>query len=113
MRFELPVCPVPKPRQTRSDVWKQRPCVVRYREFADEVRSHGVTVENGDRITFVIETNIRARHGRPHEQRPDIDNLLKALLDATLKEDCRIHTLGALRKVWGESGRIIIERDDP
>jgi hypothetical protein len=30
--------PVPKPRQTRSDKWKQRPCVMAYRTFADELR---------------------------------------------------------------------------
>lgn len=110
MRIELFVDPVPKPRQTRSDKWKQRPCVVRYRDFADEVRAAGATLKNGDSITFVIATNVRSRHGKPHEQRPDLDNLLKAFMDAILKEDSGIHTLGPLRKVWGESGCIIIER---
>ena len=34
----IDVNPVPKPRQTRSDVWKKRPAVMRYRQFADELR---------------------------------------------------------------------------
>jgi len=40
---EYKITPVPKPRQTRSDKWKQRPCVMRYRAFADEVRAAGHT----------------------------------------------------------------------
>lgn len=30
------ITPVPKPRQTQADKWKQRPAVMRYRAFADE-----------------------------------------------------------------------------
>ncbi len=86
MRIVLDTVPVPKPRQTRSDKWKERPCVMRYRAFADEVRAARATVKNGDSITFILPTNVRKRHGQPHEMRPDLDNLLKALMDAVLKE---------------------------
>ena len=34
----IDITPVAKPRQTRSDVWKKRPCVVKYRQFADDLR---------------------------------------------------------------------------
>ena len=51
MKYEID--PVSKPRQTRSDRWKQRPAVVRYRAFADECRLRGVVVpESGAHIVF-------------------------------------------------------------
>ena len=40
-----------------------------------------------------------------HQQRPDIDNLLKGLMDALLEEDSHIHTVYA-RKIWSEQGAI-------
>ena len=36
--FVVPGEPVPKPRQTQADRWKQRAPVVRYRQFADLLR---------------------------------------------------------------------------
>ena len=103
------ITPVPKPRQTRSDKWKKRPCVVRYRAFADECRLKGVTVENGDSIKFFMpmpkswskKKKIEFK-GKPHTQKPDLDNLLKALMDAVLKEDSIIHKLGSIEKVWSD-----------
>ena len=109
------VTPVPKPRQTRADVWKKRPCVVRYREFADRCRELGMMVQNGDRISFLIEMpriwsakKRAALDGQPHQQRPDLDNLLKALMDAVLPEDCSIWHLGHVTKRWGAVAAIII-----
>ena len=46
--------------------------------------------------------------GMPHENKPDIDNLVKALLDALLKEDSGVHTIIA-KKVWGDHGMVVIE----
>lgn len=113
--MKYPITPVPAPRQTRSDAWKQRPCVMRYRAFKDEVRKHGVTVENGDYITFVLpipKSKKRVKFGDPHMVKPDIDNLLKSLLDAIFENDSHIHIL-SIKKVYGESGTIIIERPTP
>ena len=45
--------------------------------------------------------------GQHHRQRPDIDNLVKALMDAAYIEDCTIHTINA-SKVWGSTGHIYI-----
>lgn len=44
---------------------------------------------------------------RPHQQKPDVDNLAKAILDALLKDDSGVHTL-FLTKVWSEDGFIEI-----
>ena len=38
MVYEILVTPNTKPRMTRADKWKQRPCVVQYRTFKDTLR---------------------------------------------------------------------------
>ena len=45
--------------------------------------------------------------GRPHQQKPDVDNLLKALMDALFDDDCKVWSV-AVSKVWGESGKITV-----
>ncbi len=112
-----PINPVAKPRQTRADKWKQRPAVMRYRAFADECRLRGVSVrEGGDRITFTLpmpKSWSKKKRAEmcdcSHQQKPDIDNLLKALFDAVMKEDCAVWDIRA-RKIWGEAGSIKIEQ---
>ena len=109
------VTPVPKPRQTRSDKWKKRPSVIKYREFADQVRAAGIEIPvSGAEIVFKLPMPIswskkkRAKMlGSPHQARPDIDNLLKALLDAIFDEDSCVWDIRA-SKLWSESGSITI-----
>lgn len=49
------ITPIGKPRMTRADKWKQRPAVMRYRAFCDEVRLKNVAMtEQGGHITFVV-----------------------------------------------------------
>lgn len=107
---------VPKPRMTQSDKWKQRPPVMRYRAFADECRLLGIKIpESGAHITFIMPMpkswsgKKRARmNGCPHQQVPDVDNLLKSCFDAIYSNDsivwdCRV------TKRWGVIGMICIE----
>lgn len=113
-----PITPVPKPRMTRSDKWKQRKCVMEYRAFKDEVRLHGVQLpESGWHVTFVLpmpkswsQKKRDAMNGQPHQQKPDKDNLEKALLDALFTDDCRIWD-GRVTKVWGEAGQIRVNNN--
>lgn len=114
--LEYRILPMGKPRMTRRDVWKKRDVVVRYHKFKDDCRELGITVKNGDSIRFIMpmppswSAKKRAEmYGKPHTQVPDLDNLLKALQDATLEEDSHIHSLNGLSKVWGEEGMILIE----
>ena len=110
-----PITPVAKPRQTRADRWRQRPSVMKYRAFADECRLRGVELrEGGDQITFYLpmprswsKRDRAAMEGQPHRQRPDLDNLTKALLDAVYPEDCRVWEL-RVRKIWAADGAIEI-----
>ena len=117
----IPVTPVSKPRQTKSDRWKKRPCVMRYRAFADQVRlaeklsqqDFKKILLEGACIVFVIpmpnswsKKKKAKMYGLHHQQkRNDIDNLVKALMDALLEEDGEVHTVCA-KKVWGNVGCI-------
>ena len=118
MRYNI--TPVSKPRQTRSDKWKQRPCVMRYRAFADEVRLNGVEVhENGSVVVFGMpmpkswtKKKRAVFLGKAHQQKPDIDNLLKAVLDAIFDDDCAVWDIRAV-KVWACDGFIEVIKGKP
>lgn len=108
--------PVPKPRMTQRDKWKPSPAAKRYFAFKDEVRRLKINVPvQGYRITFLIpmpktwkpEKRAAMLH-KPHEPRPDKDNLEKALLDAVYGEDSIVYD-GWVRKLWGDHGGILIE----
>jgi Holliday junction resolvase RusA-like endonuclease len=102
---------------TRSDKWKKRPCVLRYRAFCDAVLAAGVTLpECGARITFYLpmpaswsRIKFSQYYGAPHQQRPDLSNLLKALEDAVYGEDSVIWSYAEVRKIWSDLGGIRIE----
>lgn len=110
------ITPVPKPRMTRSDKWKKRDCVLRYRAFCDEVRAAGIVLpECGARVWFVLpmpkswsEKKKAAMDGKPHKQAPDLDNIFKALGDALFDDDSHIHGV-EMSKEWGREGAIFIE----
>jgi Holliday junction resolvase RusA-like endonuclease len=113
----LPVAPMPKPRQTRSDAWRARPVVVRYRTWADEVRRLMGPRRLPERFhsTFGVpmpaswsERRRVSLDGRPHQQKPDVDNCLKALLDALLPDgDHEVWDVRAT-KIWTRQGVIQI-----
>jgi Holliday junction resolvase RusA-like endonuclease len=101
---------------TQRDRWAKRPAVLRYRAFCDEVRAAGVELYPcGLHITFILPMpkswSKRKRadmDGQPHQQRPDADNLCKAIFDAVYDEDCGIWDF-RVTKLWGEEGAIIID----
>lgn len=115
------VVPVGKPRMTQRDVWKKRPAVLRYRAFCDELRllakREGYKpAESGDRVVFWMpmppswSRDKRAKMDeQPHQQTPDVDNLLKAFLDALLDQDCRVWQV-TVEKRWGYKGFIEVTR---
>lgn len=111
------VTPISKPRMTRAVKWKQRPPVMRYRLFCDEIRLQEIQLpEAGGHVTFVKSMPMPQSWSKkkrtlmdrkPHKQKPDIDNLEKALLDALFDDDAHIWDHRAT-KIWGEEGPIII-----
>lgn len=115
---ELNVIPVPKPRMTQRDKWK--PAAKRYFAFKDEVRWKALgervlgNLPNEIEMCFVMpmpdswtEKKKNEYDGEPHGQKPDIDNLVKALLDALYEEDKYVHKVIA-EKCWGREGKIIL-----
>ncbi|WP_234262277.1 RusA family crossover junction endodeoxyribonuclease [Klebsiella aerogenes] len=116
MRNKYLITPIGKPRMTRADKWKQRPPVMRYRTFCDEARLHDIHIPPANaHIVFVIpmpkswsQKKRKQQDGQPHQQKPDIDNLTKSLLDALFDDDSHVWDVRA-SKIWGETGMIIIE----
>lgn len=109
------VDPMGAPRQTRADVWKKRPVILRYRAYRDFLRLHIKEVPQTVSLKFTLSMPDSWTHkkrglmvGMPHQQKPDIDNLIKGVLDALLVDDAHIHTVLA-SKVWGTRGLISMD----
>lgn len=114
--MKIKIDPVAKPRQTRSDVWKQRPAVMRYRAFADELRlKHPHQLPERVSIVFWLpmpkswskKEKINMCYAA-HQQKPDIDNLAKSVFDALLEDDSIIYRC-LLEKRWAKEGAIEID----
>ena len=117
----LNIIPVPKPRMTQSDKWKQRPATKKYWRYKDELKLLCQIVRWQPKdildVKFVIpmpiswsEKKKKRMDGQPHKQRPDLDNLVKAFKDALLEEDSHVHTYGEIKKLWGRKGQVIVPR---
>lgn len=116
----LPVTPVPKPRMTRADKWSKRPAVEKYWSFKDKLclaaNLAGFELGESFRVVFQIpmpdgwsRTKRQRMVGKPHQVRPDTDNLTKAVMDSLLPDgDARVWHVDA-KKVWGITGAIMIE----
>lgn len=109
--------PVGKPRMTQRDKWAKRPPVMRYRAFCDLLRAcvGNAKLPHALRLTFELpmpkswsQQKKDAMRGMPHQQKPDLDNLAKAVGDALYGNDAVIHELHA-RKVWADEGRVTLE----
>lgn len=111
--------PVAKPRMVRSDKYKKRPVVMNYWTFKDRItrqaKEAGFKLGNAYRVTFVMpmpaslsEKKKAEYEGKPHQVRPDVDNMLKAVNDCLLEEDSAVHYVVCSKK-WGREGKIILE----
>jgi Holliday junction resolvase RusA-like endonuclease len=108
--------PIGKPRMTRCDKWKQRDCVIRYREFKDKARLIGLDKElEGNALIALYQIKMpkswsqkkkQEYRGKLHYQTPDIDNIDKGIFDL-IPEDSHI-AFSCTMKVWGDYGEIII-----
>lgn len=111
-----PITPVPAPRMTQADRRPpKRPAVARYHAFQDECRLYRVDLKPGDSVEFVLpmpqswsKRKKLKMAGKPHEQKPDLDNLLKALQDSVLPEDKHMWKYSKVEKRWGVVGGIVI-----
>ena len=118
--FRLEVAPCPKPRMTQRDRWAKRKCVLQFYAFRDAVRqfqeTHAISWWSFD-IEFHVpmpkswSKKKQALHnGQPHNQRPDLDNYLKAWKDSVYEEDAVVWRIKAT-KLWTDgSGHIVVSQ---
>jgi Holliday junction resolvase RusA-like endonuclease len=118
-RFEFKGTPKAKPRMTRADSWKKRKCVVDYWAFKDEInrqaKEQGFKLGEAYRVEFHMPIPKSRRTGKkkvvdgqPHKQKPDKDNMEKAINDCLLGEDSGVWYNVSLKR-WSDNPRIIIE----
>ena len=117
MRFRVenmvryPILPVSAPRQLRNTRFSARDAfrIQRYHAFRDEVRLRRVKLPIPAYVRFEMPVPKSGldRVGKPHEQKPDKDNLEKALLDALFGEDCHVYST-LCEKLWALQGGIVI-----
>lgn len=115
----IEIDPVAKPRMTQRDRWKLRPCVLKYHQYCDNLKKFKLDVDwENLSVTFHLpmpkswsQKKRFQNHGNRHQQRPDIDNLLKGFMDALLPEDCRVWNV-QVKKLWGITGGIYVKCKD-
>ena len=123
--YRLDIPPCPKPRMTKSDRWKKRKSVLKFFEFRDAVRQWTTGIWAGERRrilemeSFEIEFHVPMpkswskkkkghMNGSAHQQRPDLDNYLKAWKDSVYEEDAIVWRVKA-SKLWTDrTGHIIV-----
>jgi Holliday junction resolvase RusA-like endonuclease len=107
---------------TRSDKWKNRPCVSGFWAFKTELilaaKKQGLetlpqAIKSLDFYIAMPESWTKKKKsemdGKPHGVKPDIDNILKGIMDSLCLNDQHIHTIGRLTKTWAYEGKIEIE----
>lgn len=111
LRIDLDENPMGKPRMTRRDKWKKRDKVLRWHAYKDEIRLKAGAFSLPTSDYWMIFTfkpprswsisRTVAAFDKPHQQRPDKDNLEKAILDIFLPEDDSKVYDGRATKQWG------------
>lgn len=126
MLYRIIINPVAKPRMTRSDKWKERKCTSKFWGFKDELilkcNKAGLKELPGciESLDFFIEMpkswsekKRREMDMKPHQVKPDIDNILKGVQDCLCKKDQHIYHIGRLSKTWAYEGKIEIDLFEP
>lgn len=99
-----------KPRMTQRDKWQKRPAVLRYREYCDRIRAVAKIQPFMDCYAIEVTAYLpmpaswsskkRAEMlGKMHRNRPDWDNIGKAVCDALFEEDSILGG-GTVWKFW-------------
>ena len=119
--MQIDIVPVAKPRSTRRDKWLSppRPCIQKYRKFADDLRLACLYEEFVPGDELVMEFHLpmpkswskkkrEKMNGKAHKQTPDIDNLAKSVMDSLMKNDSCVHYIKC-KKFWAETGSLKLE----
>ena len=106
---------------TRADRWKKRQSVLKFFAFRDAVKQSPAwkTLQLLDMDSFKIVFHVpmpkswskkkKAQfEGKPHQQRPDLDNYLKAWKDSVYEEDAIVWHVEATKLWTSRSGFITV-----
>jgi len=116
--YVFDVKPVAKPRMTQRDKWANRPCVLKFWAFKEELLLTATLLGFELPDQFLITYNIPfpksysvkkkdGLRGQPHKMKPDIDNLTKAVLDVFKEKDQSVWSHWP-RKFWSDDPSIVI-----
>jgi Holliday junction resolvase RusA-like endonuclease len=120
IEFRFDIAPVGAPRLSRRDRWDPSPAARRYYAFRDHftllANAQGLT-ELPPAMAFIFAVPMpaswskreQAQHiGRMHQNKPDIDNMIKAVLDSLTygkgRDDAHLSTIIFAQKVWADHG---------
>lgn len=105
--------PMGAPRMTRRDKWKNRPCVEAYHAFRDAIRRYFPgdvpPAEHVNELSWLatFATSKPELIGTIYRNKPDRDNIDKAILDALWKRDEAIGP-GWIDRRWGTEDKLEI-----
>jgi len=120
IRITIPGPPPGKPRMTRRDKWAKRPAVARYRAWCDRVRSGAGTIPAASSVTSVDwcayfepprswpKKKRVAAIMELHRDKPDRDNIDKAVLDCLWPRGDSAIAQGLIVKRWAWVARMEI-----
>lgn len=119
-KLTVVIDPVAKPRMTRSDRWKKRPRVMRYRVYSIRLRQAALLNKFVPANELIMQFHIKMpvswskkkkeqMKGKPMQSRPDIDNLEKAILDSLFPNDDSAVWKVCASKRWADFGSVTIE----
>lgn len=111
-----------KPRMTKADAWKKRPCVEKYWQVKDALvaAAEKQNFRLGNSLFILICLPFPKSYSKKkrlklmakaHQEKPDIDNLIKTVLDSLKKDDKTVYFVAG-KKMWHEQAMVLIENQD-
>ena len=113
----IEIDPIAKPRMTQRDKWAKRDCVLKYYAFKDELKLQVPNKFRPEKVVLVFNMPMPKSWSdkkkekmccKPHQVKPDIDNLIKGFLDALYEKDQVVYDVKAA-KFWAREGFIDFE----
>lgn len=124
IRLVIEGAPIGKPRMTKRDKWMQRPCVQRFWVWKKKAQAALNGRSIGGLLKFTIHAQIpmpkswpekkkQLKNTKPHDAKPDLDNICKAVQDALLEDDSKVCELVASKR-WclEERARVIVDIEE-
>lgn len=114
--FVIDVDPMGAPRMTQRDQWYKRPVTGRYWKFKAKLKLVVGAPPVPDELHCLFEVPMpsswskkkkAAMKGKPHRQRPDVDNICKGCADSLWDEDSAIWKMAG-EKRWSTVGKITL-----